>query len=178
VPRIAKLTDALNMKPPPPGSVLAQAMPFEVRLAPDVFELPQVRRATIAGVGGIFNARSLARFWAIFANRGELNGTRLLCAERVGMATQMRPGGSLPDPVFFGMPMPLSQAGFWMYDGKSALTLALASPTAIASPGAGGSLGWADPRTGLAVAYCHNRMSGEDGASLVGNAIRAALNIT
>jgi CubicO group peptidase (beta-lactamase class C family) len=158
VPRIAKLTDALNMKPPPPGTVLAQAMPFEVRLAPDVFELPQVRRATIAGVGGIFNARSLARFWAILANRGELNGKRLLCAERVTMATQMRPGGTLPDPVFFGMPMPLSEGGFWMYDGKS--------------------LGWADPRTGLAVAYCHNRMSGEDGASLVGNAIRTALSVT
>ncbi len=178
IPRIAKLTDALNMKPPPPGSVLAQAMPFEVRLAPDVFELPQVRRATIAGVGGIFNARSLARFWAILANRGELNGKRLLSTERVTMATQMRPGGTLPDPVFFGMPMPLSQGGFWMYDGKSPLTLALASTTAIASPGAGGSLGWADPRTGLAVAYCHNRMSGEDGASLVGNAIRTALGIT
>jgi len=178
VPRIAKLTDALNMKPPPPGTVLAQAMPFEVRLAPDVFELPQVRRATIAGVGGIFNARSLARFWAILANRGELNGKRLLSTERVTMATQMRPGGTLPDPVFFGMPMPLSQGGFWMYDGKSPLTLALASTTAIGSPGAGGSLGWADPRTGLAVAYCHNRMSGEDGASLVGNAIRTALSIT
>src|SRR5882724_4130405 len=178
VPRIAKLTDALNMKPPPPGTVLAQAMPFEVRLAPDVFELPQVRRATIAGVGGIFNARSLARFWAILANRGELNGKRLLSTERVTMATQMRPGGTLPDPVFLGMPMPLSQGGFWMYDGKSPLTLALASTTAIASPGAGGSLGWADPRTGLAVAYCHNRMSGEDGASLVGNAIRTALSIT
>ena len=178
VPRIAKLTDALNMKAPPPGTVLAQAMPFEVRLAPDVFELPQVRRATIAGVGGIFNARSLARFWAILANRGELNGKRLLSTERVTMATQMRPGGTLPDPVFFGMPMPLSQGGFWMYDGKSPLTLALASTTAIASPGAGGSLGWADPRTGLAVAYCHNRMSGEDGASLVGNAIRTALSIT
>jgi CubicO group peptidase (beta-lactamase class C family) len=178
VPRIAKLIDALNMKPPPPGTVLAQAMPFEVRLAPDVFELPQVRRATIAGVGGIFNARSLARFWAILANRGELNGKRLLCAERVTMAAKMRPGGTLPDPVFFGMPMPLSQGGFWMYDGKSPLTLALASTTAIASPGAGGSLGWADPRTGLAVAYCHNRMSGEDGASLVGNAIRTELSIT
>src|SRR5882724_9769291 len=70
------------------------------------------------------------------------------------------------------------QGGFWMYDGKFPLTLGLASTTAIASPGAGGSLGWADPRTRLAVAYCHNRMSGEDGASLVGNAIRTALSIT
>lgn len=176
-PRIATLVDALAMRPPPPGSVLAQAMPFEVRLAPDVFELPQVRRATIAGVGGIFTARSLARFFAILANGGELDGKRLLSAERVAMSCQMRPGGTLPDPVFFGMPMPLSEGGYWMYDGKSPLTLAFGSPTAIGCPGAGGSLGWADPQTGLAVAYCHNRMSGFDGASLVGNAIRQSLGV-
>ncbi len=179
--RIAKLVDALNMQPPPAGSVLEQAMPYEIRLAPDIFELPAVRRATIAGVGGIFNARSLARFWAILANRGTLDGRTLLSAERVVKACDMRPGGTLPDPVFFGMPMPLSQGGFWKYDGQCPLTLALASATAIGSPGAGGSLGWADPRTGLAVAYCHNRMSadpaGEDGATLVGNVIRNLLEI-
>lgn len=176
-PRIARLVDALNMKPPPPGTVLEKSMPFEVRLAPDVFELQQIRRAPIAGVGGIFTARSCARFWAILANGGTLDGKRLLSEERVHMAGQMRPGGTLPDPVFFGMPMPLSQGGYWMYDGKSPLTLALKSDSAIGCPGAGGSLGWADPRTGLAVAYCHNRMSAEDGASLVGDAIRTALGV-
>ncbi len=176
-PRIAKLVDALGSKPPPPGSVLEKAMPFQVRLAPDIFERPDIRRATLAGVGGIFTARSLARFWAILANYGVLDEKRLLSPSRVEECCRMRPGGTLPDPVFFGMPMPLSQGGFWMYDGQSPLTMALASKTAIACPGAGGSLGWADPETGLAVAYCHNRMSGADGASLVGNAIRTALGI-
>jgi CubicO group peptidase (beta-lactamase class C family) len=176
-PRIAKLTDALGQTPPPPGTALEKAMPFEVRLAPDVFELPQVRRATIAGVGGIFNARSLARFYAILANGGELDGKRLLSAERVEMCCHLRPGGTLPDPVFFGMPMPLGEGGYWLYDGQSPLTLAFASTTAIGNPGAGGSLGWADPRTGLAVGYCHNRASAFDGASLVGEAVRSALGI-
>lgn len=176
-PRIAKLIDDLGQKPPPPGTALEKAMPFEVRLAPDVFELPQVRRATIAGVGGIFTARSLARFYGILANGGELGGKRLLSASRVEMCCHMRPGGTLPDPVFFGMPMPLGEGGYWMYDGQSPLTLAFGSTTAIGNPGAGGSLAWADPRTGLAVAYCHNRMSAFDGASLVGNAIRSALGI-
>ena len=180
-PRIARLTDTLNSKPPAVGSILEKAMPFEVRLAPDVFELPQVRRAAIAGVGGIFTARSAARFWAILAGGGELEGKRLLSRERVEAAALFRPGGTLADPVFFGMPMPISEGGFWKYDGQCPLTLALASDTAIACPGAGGSLGWADPATGLAVAYCHNRMSadppGEDGATLVGNAIRSALGI-
>ncbi len=176
-PRIATLTDALNLKPPPAGSVLEQAMPFDVRLAPAIFDLPQVRRATIAGVGGIFTARSLARFYAILAKGGELDGKRLLAADRVAMACRLRPGGSLPDPVFFGMPMPLSEGGYWMYDGRSPLTLAFGSTTAIGAPGAGGSLAWADPRTGLSVAYCHNRMSSFDGASRVGTAIRSALGL-
>lgn len=176
-PRIARLIDDLGQQPPPPGTALEKAMPFEVRLAPDVFELPQVRRAPIAGVGGIFNARSLARFYAILANGGALDGKRLLSKERIDECCQMRPGGTLPDPVFFGMPMPLSEGGFWMYDGQCPLTMAFASSTAIGNPGAGGSLGWADPRTGLAVAYCHNRMSAFDGASLVGEAIRSALGI-
>jgi CubicO group peptidase (beta-lactamase class C family) len=176
-PRIARLVDGLNMQPPPPGSVLEKAMPFDVRLAPDVFELPQVRRAPIAGVGGIFTARSLARFYAILANGGELDGKRLLSADRVEMLCHMRPGGTLPDPVFFGMPMPLSEGGYWMYDGQSPLTLAFGSKTAIGNPGAGGSLAWADPRTGLSVAFCHNRMSAFDGASLVADAIRGTLGI-
>lgn len=176
-PRIAKLVDALGMQPPPAGTILEKAMPFAVRLAPDVFELPQVRRATIAGVGGIFTARSEARFWAILAGGGELDGQRLLSRERVKAASQFRAGGTLSDPVFFGMPMPISEGGYWKYDGQCPLTKALDSDTAIACPGAGGSLGWADPATGLAVAYCHNRMSAEDGASEVGDAIRKALGI-
>jgi CubicO group peptidase (beta-lactamase class C family) len=176
-PRIARLVDALDMQPPPEGSVLEKAMPFQVRLAPDIFDLPEVRHAPIAGVGGIFTARSCARFWAILANGGTLDGKRLLSRDLLDAVSAMRPGGTLPDPVFFGMPMPLSEGGYWKYDGQSPLTMALASESAIACPGAGGSLGWADPRTGLAVAYCHNRMSAVDGASLVGAAIRDALGI-
>lgn len=176
-PRIAKLTDDLGSKPPPQGTVLEQAMPFAVRLAPDVFDRPDIRRAPLAGVGGIFTARSLARFYGLLANGGELDGKRLLSPERVEMCCHLRPGGTLPDPVFFGMPMPLGEGGYWMYDGQSPLTLAFGSKSAIGNPGAGGSLGWADPRTGLAVAYCHNRMSGADGASLVGQAIRSELGI-
>jgi CubicO group peptidase (beta-lactamase class C family) len=176
-PRIAKLYDDLDQSPPPAGSVLEQALPYSVRLAPEIFERPEIRRAAIAGVGGIMNARSLARFWAIHAGRGEFAGKRLLSPERVDEYSTMRPGGTQPDPVFFGMPMPLSQGGFWMYDGECPLTLALGTSTAICCPGAGGSLGWADPASGLAVAYCHNRMSMDDGASLVGKAMRSALGI-
>ena len=157
--RIAKLIDATRRFSPPPGSLLEASLPPAIRLGPEVFERADVRRACIAGVGGIFNARSEARFWAILANGGSLDGKRLLSRERVEMLSQRRAGGDKPDPVYFGTVMPLSQGGFWLYDGIMPITCPLKSPRAICSPGAGGSLGWADPQTGLAVAFCHNRMS-------------------
>ena len=45
-------------------------------------------------------------------------------AERIQMFCHLRPGGTLPDPVFFGMPVPLSEGGYWMYDGQVPVTLA------------------------------------------------------
>jgi CubicO group peptidase (beta-lactamase class C family) len=182
-PRIAKLVDGSpDMPPPPEDSLLQRSLPSAIRLAPDIFERPNVRRACIAGVGGIFNARSEARFWSIWANGGTLDGKRLFSRERVDMVCQRRPGGDLPDPVYFGAVMPLSQGGFWLYDGQTPFTFPVQAPRAICSPGAGASLGWADPDSGLAVAFCHNFMSlpmrGEDHpAHEIANVIRAGLGI-
>ena len=44
----------------------------------------------------------------------------------------------------------------------------------------GGSIGWADPDSKLAVAFCHNRMFDtievdQDSRTMIGDAIRAAL---
>jgi CubicO group peptidase (beta-lactamase class C family) len=109
-------------------------------------------------VGGVFNARSEARFWAILANRGTLDGKRLLSAERVDAACLPRANSDAPDPVYFNAPMTLSQGGYWMHSSATALTCPAKGARTICVPGAGGSLGWADPDTGLAVAFCHNRM--------------------
>jgi CubicO group peptidase (beta-lactamase class C family) len=78
-PRIARQIDAMRPLPAehlPPLHLAS--MPCEVALGPAVFERPEVRRAEIAGVGGIFTARSEARFWAMLAGGGELDGVRLL----------------------------------------------------------------------------------------------------
>lgn len=61
-----------------PGPLLEASFPPAIRLGPETFARPYVRCACMAGVGGIFNARSEARFWAILANGGELDGKRLL----------------------------------------------------------------------------------------------------
>jgi CubicO group peptidase (beta-lactamase class C family) len=152
-PRVARLSDRNEGDPSPPDTTLwAQSMPPAVALAPRVFERPDVRRACIPGVGGIFTARDEARFWAMLAEGGALDGVRLLSAERVASFSALRDNGDEPDPVMFGTPIPISVGGYWL--GGPRVT----SPRAIWHPGAGGSIGWADPDHRLAVAICHNRM--------------------
>ena len=176
-PRVAVLSDRNADDPPPPLATLyARSMPPQVALVPAVFERPDVRRACIPGVGGIFTARDEARFWAMLAGGGELDGVRLLSAERVAAFSSLRDNGDEPDPVMFGAPIPISVGGYWL--GGHRVT----SERAIWHPGAGGSIGWADPDHQLAVAICHNRMfnaraPGDDPILPITHAIVAALGL-
>ena len=179
-PRIAKLTDAMVPVEYLPPLFLA-SMPEQVALNPTVFERPDVRRAEVAGVGGIFNARSEARFWAMLAGGGELDGVRLLSKELVATLNMPRANSEEPDPVMFGFPIPITIGGFW-FGGAHPPVTAVQSPRALCHPGQGNSIGWADPDTGLAVAICHNKMfnptsPGEDPLLPVARAIREALNL-
>lgn len=152
-PRVAIMSDRNAHDPIPPDTTLwARSMPAAVALVPAVFERPEVRRACIPGVGGIFTARDEARFWAMLAEGGALDGVRLLSAERVAAFANLREASDEPDPVMFGVPIPISVGGYWL--GGPRVT----SPRALWHPGAGGSIGWADSDQRLAVAICHNRM--------------------
>ncbi|WP_238368485.1 serine hydrolase domain-containing protein [Mesobacterium pallidum] len=157
-PRIAVLRNDNASDPLPPlESNFIRSVPSNVQLVPPVFERPDVRRACIPAVGGIANARSMARFWAMLAEGGTLDGTRLLSPDRVASASRSRQGNDRPDPVYFDMAMPLSEGGFWK--GQSLPPIAaVRDPEAICCPGAGGSIAWADRKNRLAVAICHNRM--------------------
>lgn len=175
-PRLARLSDARPERPP--AELYARSVPPQVDLVPAVFERPQVLAAELAGVGGIFTARSCARFWAMLAQGGELDGARLLSADRV--AGFNRPCGSAEDPdiAAFGGQIP-SIDGFWL-GGPAPSVAAVKHPRAICHPGAGNSTGWADPETRLGAAICHNRMSdagGEDATVEIADAIRDALGL-
>jgi CubicO group peptidase (beta-lactamase class C family) len=180
--RVAKLTDAMTPVPAeylPP--LFLASMPEAVALVPPVFERAEVRRAEVAGVGGIFTARSEARFWAMLANGGELDGVRLLSQARVAELNTPRERSDEPDPVMFGIPLPISVGGYWL-GGPYPPVAAARSPRALCHPGQGGSIGWADPDHKLAVAICHNRMfnaasAEEDPILPIAEAVRSALGI-
>ena len=180
--RIARQVNALRPIPPeylPP--LFLASMPEQVALTPVVFERPDVRRAEVAGVGGIFNARSEARFWAMLANLGELDGVRLLSRKLVQTFNIPRAHSDEPDQVMFNIPLPISIGGFWL-GGPNTPVCSPRKPGAICHPGQGGSIGWADPDTGLAVAICHNRLfnasaPAEDPILPIANAVREALGL-
>ena len=180
--RIAKQIDAMVPIPSeylPP--LFLASMPPQVALSPVVFEQPAVRRAEVAGVGGIFTARSEARFWAMLANGGELNGVRILSKSLVDTLNTPRANSDEPDPVMFGIPLPISIGGFWL-GGPYPPVCSAQSPRALCHPGQGGSIGWADPDENVAVAICHNRLFNastldQDAILVVANAVRAALGV-
>ena len=182
-PRIARLVDANADAPRPPAeSLLVKAIPHAIWLTPEVYERTDVRRACIAATGGIFSARSEARFWALLANGGELDGVRLLSRSRVDAICQPRQNNT-PDPVHFNWVLPLSQSGYWMHSDDMPDVCPASGKRTICVPGAGGSLGWADPDTGLAVAFCHNHMrmpaTCEDHPAYeIANVIRESLGLT
>lgn len=180
--RIARQVDAMTPIPPeylPP--LFLASMPAAVALVPEVFERPDVRRAEVAGVGGIFNARSEARFWAMLAGEGEFQGVRLLSKGLASTLSTPRANSEEPDPVMFGFPLPITIGGFW-FGGENPPVCSVHHSRALCYPGQGNSIGWADPETGLAVAICHNRLFNantreEDPILPIAQAVRAALKL-
>jgi len=185
-PRVAKLTNMPRLAPGAPGlpvdSLLPLAIPPQVGTTQKVFGRPDVRRACIPGAGGIMNARSTARFFAMLANGGELNGVRLLSEERVRSFSVPRPNREEFDSVVWRV-LNLGMGGFWL-GGESppAASVVGRNPHTICHPGAGGSIGWADLDARLAVAICHNRMFDAPTAegnpfAPIGDAVRVTLGI-
>jgi CubicO group peptidase (beta-lactamase class C family) len=109
---------------------------------------PATHRAEIPAANGICTARSLARMYA--AVIGDVDGVRLLRPSMMQVATTEQSEG--PDRVLlvssrFGV-------GFMLHSPFSAML----APSSFGHSGAGGSLGFADPDSGVAFAYVMNRM--------------------
>lgn len=113
-----------------------------------------IRAESIVSLGGIGSARSLAKFYAMLANGGELDGNRFFDSATMDYMTRTLTSGV--DRVF-GIPTAFS-AGF-MQDAISAPRRIFGhSPESFGHPGAGGSHAFADPRHNVSFAYVMNQM--------------------
>lgn len=182
-PRCARLINTppppADAPPPPPDALILQAIPAQVGVIQEVFGRPDVRRACIPGAGGITDARSLARHYAMLAGLGELDGVRLLSEERVMQISTLQ-----TDDVDQVIGQPVRKAMGYFLGGGDPEDLGPmgANPAAFGHPGAGGSIGWADPDHGLAVAIVKNRMlapptPAENPVVAIAQAVRSALEI-
>ncbi len=141
-------------------------------LAASAMNAPAARSAAIPSLGGIGSASALAKFYALLALGGVWRGRRIFGARAVDwMTTRLSQGFDkvLHTETAFS-------AGFMMdpLDATGNKLRRLLGPTlsAFGHPGAGGSLGFADPENAIGFGYVMNQMEpgvlpGQRAASLV-----------
>ena len=103
--------------------------------------------AEIPAANGVATARGLARMYGAIANGGEVDGSQFLSRELVAGLTgrkSLRPDRNLYVPLAFHL-------------GYHSLPIGSVMP-GFGHVGLGGSLGWADPASGLAFSLVHNRL--------------------
>jgi CubicO group peptidase (beta-lactamase class C family) len=101
----------------------------------------------IPSVNGVTTARALAKMYGAIANGGRIDGIRYLSAGVVRGLTgkpSLRPDLNIVLPLSFhlgyhSVPVPKVMPGF-------------------GHAGLGGSIGWADPSSGMSFAFVHNRL--------------------
>jgi len=122
------------------------------RIPPDAVNSPEWRRAEITAANGHGTARALARIYGALSTGGEVDGVRILESESIERAITVQAEG--PDAVLGGLPMRFGQ-GFML---RSMIMPLSPSARAFGHPGAGGSLGMADPDAGVGFGYTPNKM--------------------
>ena len=103
--------------------------------------------AEMPAANGVVTARALARMYGAIANGGEIDGTRFLSRGIVAGLTG-RPSRQRDRNLL----VPLS-----FHLGYHSVPFGKVMP-GFGHVGMGGSFGWADPESGLAFAYVHNRL--------------------
>jgi CubicO group peptidase (beta-lactamase class C family) len=115
---------------------------------------PESRAQPIVSFGGIGSASALAKFYAMLANGGQLDGQTFFSEETVAWMTATLADGM--DRVF---QIPTAFSAGFMKDPRSAMRrLFGTSPSAFGHPGAGGVHAFADPENRLSFAYVMNQM--------------------
>jgi len=111
------------------------------------------RRAEIPAGNAHTNARALARVYGALACEGELDGVQVLSPESIARARTEQASG--PDAVLFGLPSRFGLGFSLPLEGMASWS---PSASAFGHPGAGGSLGFADPESRVGFGYVMNQM--------------------
>ena len=109
------------------------------------------REAEIPSTNGHGNARAIARLYAMLANGGEIDGVRILSRAAIAEGTKEHSAGYdliNQRPSRFGIGFQLTQTERPLGPNKGA----------FGHFGAGGSLGFCDPESGIAFGYVTNDM--------------------
>ncbi|MET8711361.1 serine hydrolase domain-containing protein [Streptomyces californicus] len=114
------------------------------------FDSPEVQAAELPSSNGIGTAHALARMYAALI--GEVDGVRLLTPETLASATEEQASGQ--DRVM------LAPSRFSTGYMLPTTTIPMTGPSAFGHTGRGGSLGFADPKHGIAFGYVMNHIIG------------------
>jgi len=161
----ARTADLIALPPPGPGepnlfaevmknpeSVAAKAMMNPPVMAkPGLVNSRQWRAAEIPAGNGHGTARSLAQLYGALARGGEMNGVRLMSKDQVARCSIEQSSG--PDELLIVNTR--FSLGFMMSQPGSELG---PNPKSFGHPGAGGSLGYADPEAKIGFGYTMNKM--------------------
>jgi CubicO group peptidase (beta-lactamase class C family) len=110
------------------------------------------RAAEVPAANGHGTARALARIYGALARGGEIDGVRILEPESIERARTQQAFG--PDAVLGQLPMRFG-LGFMLRQDFMPLS---PSDNAFGHPGAGGSIGMADPDARVGFGYVMNKM--------------------
>ena len=129
------------------------------KLEADAMNSHAWRAAEIPAGNGHGTARALARIYGALARGGEVDGFRILEKETIERAIEEQANG--PDAVLGGLPMRFG-LGFMLRQDLIPLS---PNPRAFGHPGAGGSIGMADPDAKVGFGYVlNNSQTGITGA--------------
>lgn len=148
---------------------LGQALPADLVSETGGFNMQRIRAAEIPGAGGIASAEALATIWS--ATVAPTRGVKLLDADVIGAATRPRSEGI---SVFGGEP-PYSRWGCgFQLDSEARRYL---DDQCFGHDGAGGQVGFADPRHKIGFGFVTNWMMGPEDqrATAIIAALRASL---
>ena len=167
-PRVAELEE-VGPAEDFPAVDYPQAIPNWIQPLYQFMNRRDVRRACLPASNGIMTAHDLARHYAALCPGG-VGGIELLPPARLALALEPAdasvPTSMWPRALGYG----LGEEGSVMGNRK----------TCFGHGGHGGSLGFADPENGLALAFARNRLrdpSGTDTVRLLADCVREGLRI-